>query len=256
MVELPISPPVKPIVAELPISPPVKPIMVELPISPPVKPIMVELPISPPVKPIVAELPISPLVKPVMFELPISSPVKPVMFELPISSPVEPIVVERPISPVVAESLQRFEFAPPPRKNKPLKDLTQRHTKRQIDMETSVPQARPTPPPPCLSDYFPSPTPQRCQRNQDFFPPPPVKPIVVERPISPPVKPVMFELPIAPVVAESLQRFEKNKQLKGLKQQHKKRQKDMETSVPQTKTTPPPPWLSDYFPPPQGGQGA
>ncbi|KAK6325790.1 hypothetical protein J4Q44_G00051320, partial [Coregonus suidteri] len=50
-------------------------------------------------------------------------------------------------------------------------------------------------------------------------------------PISSPVEPIVVERPISPVVAESLQRFEKNKQLKGLKQQHKKRQKDMETSV-------------------------
>ncbi|XP_042179919.1 proline-rich extensin-like protein EPR1 isoform X2 [Oncorhynchus tshawytscha] len=292
----PIFPPVKPIVVELPISPPVEPIVVELPISPPVEPIMVELPIFPPVKPVVVELPISPPVKPIMVELPISPPVKHVMFDLP-------------IAPVDAESLQRFEGALQLRKNKPLKGLTQRHKKSKKDMKTSVPQARTTLPPPSLLDYFAQPTTQRCQRSQDFFPPPPmepivveepisppanpildelpifppvkpvvvelpisppvkpvvvelpisppVKPVVVELPISPPVKPVvvdlpisppvkhvMFELPIAPVEAESLQRFE------GLTQRHKKRKTDMETSVPQARTTLPPPSLLDFFAPP------
>ncbi|KAM9390649.1 uncharacterized protein ACWYII_034595 [Salvelinus alpinus] len=176
-----------------PIFPPVKPIVVDRPISPPVKHIMFELPIVPPVKPIVVEHPISPPVESIVVELPISQPLKPILVELPISPPVKPIVVELPIAPVEAESLQRFDFAPPPRKNKPLKGLTQRHRKRQKDMETSVPQARTTQPRPALSD---------------FFPPPPVEPIVVELPISPPVKHAMFELPIAPVEAESLQRFE------------------------------------------------
>ena len=62
-------------------------------------------------------------------------------------------------------------------------------------METSVPQARTTLPPPSLLDYFAPPTTQRCQRSQDFFPPPPVEPIVVEE-------------PICSVEAESLQSFE------------------------------------------------
>ncbi|XP_045075699.1 uncharacterized protein LOC123481100 [Coregonus clupeaformis] len=71
-----------------------------------------------------------------------------------------------------------------------------------------------------------------------------------ELPISPPVKLIVAELPIAPIMKHVM--FE----LKGLLKQHKKRQKDMETSVPQTKSTPPPPCLSDYFPPPQGCQRA
>ncbi|KAK6325255.1 hypothetical protein J4Q44_G00045970 [Coregonus suidteri] len=41
-----------------------------------------------------------------------------------------------------------------------------------------------------------------------------VKPVMFELPISSPVEPIVVERPISPVVAESLQRFEKNKQLK------------------------------------------
>eukprot|EP00063_Salmo_salar_P030957 XP_014005792.1 PREDICTED: proline-rich extensin-like protein EPR1 [Salmo salar] len=267
--ELPIFPPVKPIVVELPISPLVKPILVELPISPPVEPIVVERPISPPVEPIVVERPISPPVEPIVVERPISPPVEPIVVERPVSPPVEPIVVELsisppvkhvmfelPIAPVEAESLQRFEFAPPPRKNKPLKGLTQRHRKREKDVETSVPQARTTQPPPALSDFFPPVEPIVVELPIA----PPVKPIVDEQPISPPVKHAMFELPICPVVAESLQRFEfvpppqKNELLKGLTRQHKKRQKD--TSVPKARTTLLPPCQFDFFPPPQGCQTA
>nr|XP_029516625.1 amyloid beta A4 precursor protein-binding family B member 1-interacting protein-like [Oncorhynchus nerka] len=112
-------------------------------------------------------------------------------------------------------------------------------------METSVPQARTTQPPPTLSD---------------FFPPPPVEPIVVELPISPPVKHAMLELPMCPVVAETLHGFEfvpppqKNELLKGLTQRHKKRQKV--TSVPKVRTTLLPPCQLDFFPPPQGCQWA
>ncbi|XP_036840372.1 proline-rich extensin-like protein EPR1 isoform X2 [Oncorhynchus mykiss] len=292
VVEEPISPPANPIVDELPIFPPVKPVVVELPISPPVKPIMGELPISPPMKHVMFELPIAPVEAESLqrFEgltqrhkkskTDMETSVPQARTTLPPPSlldyfappttqrcqrsqdffpppPVEPIVVEEPICSVEAESLQSFEGALQLRKNKPLKGLTQRHKKIQKDMETSVPQARTTLPPPSLLDYFAPPTTQRCQRALDFLPPPPVKPVVVELPISPPVKPimgelpisppmkhVMFELPIAPVEAESLQRFE------GLTQRHKKSKTDMETSVPQARTTLPPPSLLDYFAPP------